>query len=134
LWVFELVDVYFDVLHFILILLELGVGFLLGVEVREDLVIDAQLEGLSLLDDVEGEAIEVERVLEGDICGEFVLEEDLAIDCDFDLAGEEGEVEDDRVGLVPQCDFPAVALLAALDVLAYLLHVETQGLDLLHLN
>jgi hypothetical protein len=130
----EVGEIDFDILDLIFIFFELGIGLLLRVQMGEHFVIDSQLEGLALLNEIQREAVEVERILEGHISWEFVLEEDLAIDCDFDFAGEEGEIEEDAVGLVPEGDFPAVPLLAALDVLAHLLDVEPECLNLLHLN
>lgn len=100
----------------------------------EDLIVESEFESLSLLDDVEGEAFEGEGVLKGDVGRKFVLEEHLAVDCDFDFPGDEGEVEYDAVLPVLEGDIPAISLLAALHVLPYLLHFEPQSLDLLHLN
>lgn len=59
---------------------------------REDLIVDPQFEALTLLDDVQGKAIECEGVLEGYICWEFILQEYLPIDSDLDLPRDEGEV------------------------------------------
>ena len=123
-----------DVLDFVLIFLELRVGFALGVEVTEDLVVDPELEGLALLDHVEGETVEGERVLEGHIAGHFCLVHNLAVAGYLDFARHEGVVEHQHVVLVLEGDFPGEAFLAALDVLAHLLHVEPQRPDLLHLN
>ena len=79
-------EVDLDVPHLILVLLELCVCFILGVEMGEDLVIDSQLEGLTLLDHIEGEPVQGERVLEGYVTGDFGLVHDLAVTCDLDLA------------------------------------------------
>lgn len=130
----ELCEIDFDILDLILIFFELGIGLLLRIEMGEHFVIDPQLEGLALLYDIQREAVEVERILEGHIRGELILEEDLAIDRNFDLSREEREIEHDAVGLVPERDLPTVSLLAALDVLPHLLDVEPQRLNLLHLN
>jgi hypothetical protein len=56
-------EINFNILDFFLILFEFGIGFMLVIEMREDLIIDSKLEGFSLLDDVEGESIEGEWVL-----------------------------------------------------------------------
>jgi hypothetical protein len=58
----------FDILDFFLILFEFSIGFMLGIEMWEDLIIDSEFEGFSLLDDVECESIEGEGVLEGYVC------------------------------------------------------------------
>jgi hypothetical protein len=56
-------EINFNILDFFLIFFEFGIGFMLVIEMREDLIIDSKLEGFSLLDDVEGESIEGEWVL-----------------------------------------------------------------------
>jgi hypothetical protein len=56
-------EINLNILDFFLILFEFGIGFMLVIEMREDLIIDSKLEGFSLLDDVEGESIEGEWVL-----------------------------------------------------------------------
>lgn len=123
-----------DVLDFVLVLGELGVGFGLVVEMGEDLVIDAEFEGLALLEDVEGVAVEGEGVLEGNVGGEFVFEEGPAVAEELDLAGDEGEVEGEGVHLAFEAEGPVEAFLAGLDVLADFLHFEAHGLDLFLLH
>ena len=82
----ELIEINFDIFDLILIFLKLSVGFVLRVEMREYFIIDSEFERLALLDDVEGEPLESEGVLEGDVGGEFVFEEDLSVDCYFDFS------------------------------------------------
>lgn len=59
---------------------------------REDLIVDPQFKALTLLDDVQGESIECEGVLEGHICWEFIFQEYLSIDSYLNLSRDEGEV------------------------------------------
>ena len=129
----ELIEINFDIFDLILIFLKLSVGFVLRVEMREDFIIDSEFERLALLDDVEGEPLESEGVLEGDVGGEFVFEEDLSVDCYFDFSWDEWEIQDYCVVLVFEGYVPGVSLLAAFDVLADLVHLESEGLNLLHL-
>ena len=59
----ELVDVDLDILDLIFIPLEFGVSLVLIIEMRKYLVIDPELKGLALLDDIQSEPIESKRVL-----------------------------------------------------------------------
>jgi hypothetical protein len=85
-----------------------------------------------LLDDVEGESFKGEGVLKGNIRGELVLEQNFAIDGNFNFSRDEGEVKDDGVVFVLQRDIPSESLLAALHMLPHLLDFKSQGLYLLH--
>lgn len=53
---------------------------------REDLIVDPQFEALALLDDVEGESVEGEGVLEGNIGRQLIFQEDLPIDSYLNLS------------------------------------------------
>lgn len=79
----------FDVLNFIFVVGELGVGLGLVVEMRENLVIDAKFESLALLQNVQCVAIEGKRVLERNICRHFVFQQSPAVGDEFDFAGDE---------------------------------------------
>ena len=70
----QLVNVDFYIFNFFLVLFELSVSLVLGVEMRKNFVINSQFEGLSLLDDVECKSVESERVLEGHVRWKFVFE------------------------------------------------------------
>ena len=85
----ELVFVDFKVLDLIFVLFELFVGFGLIVQMRKDFVVDSEFEGFSLLDDIEGVTIESEGVLERSVGREFVIEQNFAINSDFDFTGDE---------------------------------------------
>lgn len=85
------------------------------------------------MDNIEGETLESEGVLEGDVGGEFIFEEDFSVNCYFDFSRDEREIKDDCVVFVFEGDVPGVSFLAAFNVLADFVHLESEGLNLLHL-
>ena len=85
----ELIKINFDIFDLILIFFKLSVGFVLSVEMREYFIIDSEFKGFTLLDNIEGEALESEGVLEGDVGGKFIFEEDFSVNCYFDFSRDE---------------------------------------------
>jgi membrane protease YdiL (CAAX protease family) len=59
------IDADLYVLDIIFIFFEFCVGFLLGVEMGKDLIVDPQFKSLTLLDDVESKTVKSKGVLEG---------------------------------------------------------------------
>lgn len=60
--------------------------------------------------------------------------QDFSIDSYLHLARDKGKVENDSMRLILEGKVPSVPLLTALDMLPYLLNIESQGLNLLHLK
>lgn len=101
---------------------------------RKHFIVDPEFESLPLLNDVESEPIQSERILKGDVGWEFVFEKYFTIHCDFDFAGDEREVKDNSVMLVFQREIPSESLFASFNMLSHFVNFEPEGLNLLHLN
>lgn len=122
----ELVFVDFKVLDLIFVLFEFFVGFGLIVQMGKYFVVDSEFERFSLLDDIEGVTIESEGVLERSVGREFVIEQNFAINSDFDFAGDEGEIEYNGMLSPIHGDFPSESFFTGLDMFAHLLNIETK--------
>ncbi len=121
----------FKVLDLIFVLFELFVGFGLVVQMRKDFVVYSEFEGFSLLDYIEGVTIQSERVLERSVGREFVIEQDFAIDSNFDFARDQREIKYDGMLSSVHGDFPGESFFAGLDMLAHLLNIETKRNDVI---
>ncbi len=64
----ELREVNFDVLNLLIIIFELSLRPLLGVKMWENFIVYPQFEAFPLLDDVKGEPVKLEGILERYIC------------------------------------------------------------------
>ena len=84
-----LVEINLDILDIFFVLFKLCVSFVLSVEVAEHFVVNPELKRLSLLNHIEGEPVQSERVLKRHIASYFCLVHYLSVTSYLDFARHE---------------------------------------------